>query len=354
LSAEAVLVGHVFFWLTPAKQLIVMASFGVVFFFILSGLLISYSVFSRMSRSRNYSFMEYFIDRFARIYSGLVPALFIILIIDAVHIYFFPGNYYSYNWFDNPFFSNFTVRNFFGSLFLVQNLPFNNLYIGHGFGSARSLWTLSVEWWLYLSFGWAVINFSRYSSYSKKTVYLFALGCLLVCPVKFLVSSPHGNVIFAWYFGVAITLLLSKKVFQMRWRFYYIVFSIVFLVFAFYRSIAFRGAFRVVSDFPAYELTTVVLLASSIFLVVAALRGSNATKEGRTRRGVKFMADYSYTLYLIHNPVIILAGALFDSLSVACLLSFVMSNLLAMAVAYHTEMRHRRLAAWIKGKILVS
>ena len=105
-AAELVCVGHIIAWNGINKrfnpkignfplELSLMADIGVVLFFIISGLLISNSVFSKMS-DNNYRFGMYFIDRFARIYSGLIPCMIVILILDSIHVSFFYNHYLSY------------------------------------------------------------------------------------------------------------------------------------------------------------------------------------------------------------------------------------------------------------------
>ena len=54
-----------------------MQNLGVVVFFLLSGLLIPYTVVRNKNRG-GYSWGHFFIDRFARIYSGYLPGLIVI------------------------------------------------------------------------------------------------------------------------------------------------------------------------------------------------------------------------------------------------------------------------------------
>ena len=65
---------------------------AVLLFFILSGLLISYSLHNKLDNP-DYRFRSYFVDRFSRIYSGLVPAMLLGTIIVVV-IYFTNYSYF--------------------------------------------------------------------------------------------------------------------------------------------------------------------------------------------------------------------------------------------------------------------
>jgi peptidoglycan/LPS O-acetylase OafA/YrhL len=55
----------------------------VLIFFLLSGILISFTLIER-SKQPSYGFGTFLLERFARIYSGLVPALMLIVVVDGI------------------------------------------------------------------------------------------------------------------------------------------------------------------------------------------------------------------------------------------------------------------------------
>ena len=61
---------------------------AVVVFFILSGILIAYTV-DLKRENKAFGFLEFFIERFCRIYSALLPALVVIALIDFLPYYHF-------------------------------------------------------------------------------------------------------------------------------------------------------------------------------------------------------------------------------------------------------------------------
>ncbi len=89
VACEMVVLGHFLtkYQPTPFDALFRLGSTlggaAVLLFFVISGLLISYSLF-RKSDNPKYGFRSYFVDRFSRIYSGLIPALILSAIIAAV------------------------------------------------------------------------------------------------------------------------------------------------------------------------------------------------------------------------------------------------------------------------------
>lgn len=65
--------------------------------------------------------------------------------LDSIRIYLYDIEEYGYLNF-------FNTRTFIGNLLMLQNFPKFDLSITT-FGSGRPLRTLSIEWWLYMSFG---------------------------------------------------------------------------------------------------------------------------------------------------------------------------------------------------------
>ena len=98
LACQMVVLGHLLIYCYPpatgnaALFGQMMATSGVILFFIISGLLISRSLLSKMDDG-DYGFGSYLVDRFSRIYSGLVPCLMIITLADLTLSYLNPDQY---------------------------------------------------------------------------------------------------------------------------------------------------------------------------------------------------------------------------------------------------------------------
>jgi peptidoglycan/LPS O-acetylase OafA/YrhL len=149
-AAQMVCVGHglSFFgvggWVVP-PHLPYMQCVGVLLFFVMSGFLITATLVRNSSRP-NYGFGRYFIDRFARIYSGLLPALAFVIVVD---------------WITLRLTSEQTIARYYDLKTLVANVGMLEGYRGlfpqrlqwPAFGSASPLWTLGIEWHIYLFVG---------------------------------------------------------------------------------------------------------------------------------------------------------------------------------------------------------
>jgi peptidoglycan/LPS O-acetylase OafA/YrhL len=86
VAAQMVCVGHaIIFFVSGSRPqwLPVMQNIGVLIFFLISGFVIA-AALSRRSGEPDYGFLRFFVDRFARIYSGLLPALVLILAVDRL------------------------------------------------------------------------------------------------------------------------------------------------------------------------------------------------------------------------------------------------------------------------------
>ncbi len=194
-AVQLVLVGHALSYFN-IFQFDAIQNSAVVLFFILSGIVISYSLFHKMEKD-NYKFREFYIDRFSRIYTALIPSLIFIFIIDLIQIYYLQNeNYRYYNALD--------IKTFIGNIFMLQDFPL--IQILHkfeissfgltSFASGRPLWTLAIEWWLYMSFGLIALHFTK--SFSKR--HLLILAVFMIVPL-FNSFTGRGNALTLYWMG---------------------------------------------------------------------------------------------------------------------------------------------------------
>lgn len=332
VAAQAVLVGHsisllgLIPWLQP-PHFAYIQNIAVVVFFLLSGLLISYSVLSRPERP---SFGAYLIDRFARIYSGLIPALVIVALCDAAAIAMPGGSY--------QFFEGFSIIDFVGNLAMLQDYPGIGSMLGiTSFGSARVLWTLAVEWWLYMAFGWLVL--------ARPSGAKFWLGLLVLAPVAIfnLVAGRGGGLTAMWLVGccgfmVLRSGMLTRINFKTGW-YWLACLTIV------------AGA-RLMVTRDAYDFLFAALTGAALTLLIAQLDARSWSIPPLLQRAVKFTADYSFTLYLIHLSTINLLLQFTQPANpvVTFWVLFIAANVIAAALALKTEMQHHRLRSVLRRR----
>lgn len=112
-------------------------SLAVNVFFWLSGFLITYHCITK----KNYSFAEYMIDRFCRIYVIYIPVLIIsVLFLVKANLESMPE-----------------LKEWVANILMIQHTPFNRisefLPTIPPLAQISPLWSIAVEWWLYTLFG---------------------------------------------------------------------------------------------------------------------------------------------------------------------------------------------------------
>ena len=119
-----------------------MQNVGVLIFFVLSEILISFTLIER-SKQPSYGFGTFLLERFARIYSGLVPALLFVVVVDGVVSYIFN---------EKAFAEYYTAKTFVANLFMFESYRgvLSKYLRWPAFGSASPLWTLAIEWHIYV------------------------------------------------------------------------------------------------------------------------------------------------------------------------------------------------------------
>lgn len=311
---------------------------AVVIFFLLSGFVITYTLL-RKNSDPIYGMREYMIDRSSRIFSAYFPALFLIIAFDSLQIYLNGSGYTHWD--------SFNLRTFVVNLFMLQDFPF--LGLGTSFGSARPFWTLAIEWWIYVSFGYFILVIYKNMRTGKKIRMYHGLIFIAVSivPVYNLIGGRGNGLTMVWLIGMILVLILLKIKLPPLNTLPLIVLSAVFLVLAFIRGYIIK---------EAYDLLFAGLLAFSLFFLLYALQKVESNRDTLLRKWITMMSRYSFTLYLIHYSVLEILILYKSHMSPYLLLvvSFLVCNLLAFVIAYFTEMRYRTLAKMIKRKWLQS
>ena len=379
VACELVVIGH---FLTRYQPATVEASLrlgrtlggtAVLLFFALSGLLISYSLYNKLDNPE-YHFRNYFVDRFSRIYSGLLPAMLfgtIIVVIIYVTNYSYFMQLCSMQSMPSLFTFGMTLGmlerfpvNFFNSLLSVFGLsfPFPDV-TPYGFNGI--LWVLVIEWWIYMVFGWIVIGslgLIRKQKRSKSYKVIFLVVAALLSLLLIAMYQQNSSFIIVWFVGVLMMLAISSKTLNTklssnpRTTLLGILFilSLASAVYGMYVTFAWTDQY--------YGLNLGILLSACVFLGVLLLN------EGGFKRVSKLIlnkhivswitigAGYSYTLFLTHYPIIIFLNGLnlTGNRFLMMLPILLITNLTAFSLAHFTEKKHKELARTIKKLLRMS
>lgn len=376
VAAHLVMLGHGIGIFLQHVLGLYLANLGLIFFFFISGLMTPYSVFRKKS-TREYSFKEYLINRFSRIFPPLAVTLIILIIIDG----------FSFN---NPL--SYNILSFFATLFFL-----NDTCLGiPSFGSARPLWTLPLFWWSYMFFGWVYL---RKKTVKSKYVYFIILGALVfICFLVFSGFQCNGlsryiKFFFLWNSGLFIIIilnrieefnsnyrskgsttinstsrtritnhtinqitksskknhyqsrnsLLSKSLIKLSAVVSLILFCLTLIVHAFYQN--------------SYPISYLMLFICSFFFFLVYSQYSQHKYSQKTKRIIIFLSNYSFTLFLLHYS---LYGFFIDYFRfffnniVLLLISYICINLISIGVAYISEMRSNQFNAFLLKKFKLS
>ena len=325
---------------------------AVAVFFVLSGIVVPYGTFHKLEKDPRYSFFSYFVDRFSRIYMGLLPALVFVAGLDFLNRGLF-GSAYRYS-------RACDLRTFVGNLFMLQDYLFQSVTIRvvadrlsvplswidpvTSFGSARPLWTVAVEWWIYLLFGWVVLGATIRRT--RPIFYWTFLLFFLVVPGSNWVLDGRGKgLTMMWAMGLLILALLARL--SRDWFRADAVFLAGFFLIA--------ALARVLSTQDAYDVLFVGLFAISLYFALCDLRG----REGRripkgVEAAIVFNSSFSYTLYLIHYSVLDFLVNWRGPGLANVLFGFVLSNLLSIAMYEVFEKHYRALGSGLKRALGLS
>jgi peptidoglycan/LPS O-acetylase OafA/YrhL len=335
VAAQMVCVGHGISFFIPAlrpDRLPLMQNVGVLIFFVLSGFLIAYVLIER-SKSPEYNFWQFLIGRFARIYSALLPALIVVAVIDGFVIYRTgaPTIARYYDW--PTLLANLLMLENYRGVFLQSSAHWSS------FGSDSPLWTLAIEWHIYLFVGTIFFMGAR----PRSIPYLIPIAFLFgQSPAHYLLGSLQedgvGRGLFLLWIGGSYLFLISQR----------IRLSKTFSIFLF--AVAGVAYLCFTKTGHEYNFLTYPALLIVIFGLIQFTQHTTVFSRSKLERVIRFVAGYSFTLYLVHYTIMMAVVNLWPGSGVYRFLSAVVAaNVVACAIAVPTEMRHRKFAQYLKS-----
>jgi peptidoglycan/LPS O-acetylase OafA/YrhL len=304
-------------------------NFAVVLFFIASGFLIAQQL--HRYRSEGKDFVDFFCNRLARIYAGLIPALLFIALIDWTAIL----SQLSY-----PFHGAFNLYTLGGNLLMLQDYPLwpkDLLPKMTSFGSGRPLWTLAIEWWIYLFVGWIALRQTALSKF--RWAPWIALAVFAIVPLAHLYGG-RGKALFLYWLAGAAAFILIHRLRPSASEARLLIVGAAIVAIAAVARLSF-------ARWDAYNPVFALLVAISFGLAVCAAQGFEG-KEPRSASLMKMFAGASFTLYLIHYSIQAHLQAAMLKYGFPALPAFaaavIAPAVLALLIAPHTEGRYRSLA----------
>jgi peptidoglycan/LPS O-acetylase OafA/YrhL len=264
---------------------------AVVIFFVLSGYLISGSIFRMLGR-RRWDWRIYGVQRLSRLWIVLVPGLLLTALWDwlgmhlhrPVAIALYAGSSGDHVVGNVGLNSSFTM--WLGNLLFVQTV-----YVPV-FGSDSALWSLANEFWYYALFPLGLLAIWRGVRLPMRLVYASLLAVLVwaVRPAV-LLSFP------VWLIGVVLVWLPPRRMSAVQRG----------IASALYLAVLYTSL-KVWLPEPAGDWVFGVVTAGYLWTLLSA--GSRAEQRSAGTRMVRRAARFSYTLYVVHTPLLALLAAL--------------------------------------------
>jgi peptidoglycan/LPS O-acetylase OafA/YrhL len=320
---------------------------AVIVFFVLSGFLISSSVI-RKYVAGTWSPLDYGIDRASRLYVVLIPGLLLGLLWDVTgHLLFRSSGLYS-----RPLVAFGTIiaqdqinlRTFMGNLLFLQTI------LCPTFGSNAPLWSLANEFWYYVLFPLVLI---LTIAWKKSSVRVAIPATILAFCVAAFVGSDILLGFLIWLAGCGLVLAHSQ--FRLRRKNYLILYFVgASLGLSICTFAARSGRFGILGN------DLLVGLAFTFFLF-GILQADLRSRRQRYTRITQLFSNFSYSLYLLHFPLILFLRAwmapferwqpdpihlLYGVLIGSLVLSY------AYLVSVFTENKTHVARNWIKNKLL--
>lgn len=275
VSAQLVLIGHLlsFYGLQKIYNIPLIQDFGVLVFFVLSGFLITKIT---LVKGTNYGLNNFMTDRFSRIFYSFIPAMIFVLCIDVIWKYKFQNYDYS---------DHLNIQSFFSNLLMLQSCPLVNF---EPFGSARTFWTVSIEWWFYVFFG---LLYYRVKIIKPFIILLFLVSLLFVV---FNITRRSDLSIY-WCIGLLFALLDNNITLKIKPSLYIVTFFSFLIILL----------FRIISLTHLYDIGIALFFGFMLYLVQNV--PVTLTKYVQNKGFVafsKFLASFSYSLYLIHYTIV--------------------------------------------------
>ncbi|MCD2516295.1 acyltransferase [Massilia sp. G4R7] len=250
---------------------------AVLVFFFISGWLVGGSLLNRIGTP--HAVASYAIDRATRLWTVLIPT-FLLTFVFALGIGL--ANPEDFNLSpDNPY----SALTFAGNLFGLQGIALPD------YGGNFPLWSLANETWYYVLFPLLALA----GAARDLTVRLACAAALVLLAVLL----PAGIVAYfvVWLLGVAFSRIRIECGSGVRWAWLVLV-------------LAGAAYFRLTGELDEFELSTLGqdLVCALLYLVLLSSLQFNAppasTLARRLGAGGKFFAEFSFSLYVLHVPLI--------------------------------------------------
>lgn len=301
---------------------------AVMMFFLLSG----YVIMLNQSK-KDYNFITYFKHRFFRIYTVIIPSLFISYILFSLL-----NNYWTLN--INDLILNLMMLQDKGDLKpgTIVNPIFHN----------EPLWSLSYEWWFYMIFFVHFILLKKIKNERKtffytSTSFTLSLIGIITYYIYFNQVSLFMIYYFIWASGAILYMIFSEKDEN---RFKHILLLLLFyfiLIIIYFYLFLFNSNFTNYVSYPFLQfrhLVSALILIILLIITIKYFKNVLNTKIIQSiMKGFSKLAPISFGIYIIHYPIASYIDSYdingFVKLSVVIIFTFILSYIIEVLFFKH-------------------
>ncbi len=321
---------HKSHFLQLAYGLCGLGSPAVMVFFVLSGYFITGSIF-RMRDQNTWSWSIYSVHRLVRLNIVLLPALLITAFWDSLGLKLY-GHSAAYLATGDlsaivriPIETHDTLPIWLGNAFFLQGI------LSPVFGSNTPLWSLSYEFWYYVLFPVILLIFARGETWTIRVVYTF-----LAVAIGMLIGHTILMYFAVWLMGSTVAALERRGLTMCVGNAGKICIGAIFVC-------AVTVAHIKGTDASNYWFSLVISLAFAAWLSATLSSKVDSDNKAAPLQSkivynylAKALADRSYTLYLVHVP----------------LLFFICAAILPQGKLWQPDMKHVLMACGILIAVL--
>jgi peptidoglycan/LPS O-acetylase OafA/YrhL len=300
---------------------------GVAIFFVISGLVIAF-----VAHEKERDFRSYIVARLGRLWSVILPALILTVMLDTVGREISPEMYVksgiqAWEW------GMTSVWNFLGPLFFLNQAVFGSVDPG----TNGPFWSLSFEFWYYIIFGVAY--------------YVRGIPRLLLVIAAAAIAGPKILFLFPiWIFGLITYACLTRP---SSARFHVGAWGASCLVLLLFMLFKHKIGVAIVSAFPDSGANSETIAGWISHFAVGLACAVNIATYDRcggvalfhtpvVERCIRFLAARSFSLYLYQAPCLFFFGAITYSMHAAMLRIILVVTLSLLTILLLAELTERR------------
>ena len=291
---------------------------GVDIFFLISGFVITSSIFNHIKFKNDFYFFDFLLKRIKRIFPNLI---FFLIIFNIIYFLFLEIN-------DGIFFE--IIISSLSTILGISNFYYilnpNLGYFGDTVKWLNHTWSLSVELQFYLFYGILIFLLSNIKKFFKikKIIIYFLITFSAVSLYFFLFST--GKYLSNYFFSLSRfwEFFLGALIYLISFNRLKNLVKINFTYFIFYFLI-----FLVMVNFLPYNLNYKIVIISVVLIICFCMIFNSYRKVFLINDFFKFYGNISYSFFLWHMPIISLTKLIATSNVINFFSSFLCTTLIS-------------------------